>query len=929
VTWLSSSGRFGNFTGQWAPTLTSHDPNPPITLESPPLAADEGMPTNSAMSGDVCVEGYAQTVEYYATDDIQGVQCNPLHDFELPPDESVLNTSIPDYIPDEMFEPGEFWFQTGPPTSADDETGQTRGQTCLPDYLEPDAEIDPSDADWQNPTTLNDAVCTFPMYKAQARTETVSGTTHTATLPSYAAGDGVLLLVATSDVEVLTPPSGWGVVFQRSSTDLTTNLTIAAYWRVMGGTEGATVDVTSATAATLTFQAFSFTQVDPYTGPDSATNVTTGANDNPPSLTHDWPDQKTMWVMLDFGPDNTHTITNVPLVYRNWGLFGFPTGGANQYVMAGLRQLEAATDDPNAFTGAITSSATATIAIRGYCADDLNSDPAGQSVPAELEPEAEVDCYGWQSQGPCDDPSSVVVDDLLTVTSIPDWLEPEAEPNPEDIGSGGWSQGATDDGTICYFPVIESTATFEAVTGAATHSVTMPSGVVAGDKLIMFVWVGTSTLTPPSGWTRISTSATGEAQVFVKTADGTEGATENVTIGVSEDLAAITYRISTPYVGNDWYAIAQENVNDALNPPLTHGFADRQVVWIVAKLLSNNQKTDPPTGFTGIITADSGSVGNPPWGATAHKYDVATSITPDDWNSAKCETAFTVAVRGVCVGEDFTPGSQWTAVTEPPEDVFEEAPEWVKTPQQDFAGDDDPAPHYFPDDLEPEAEVDAFGWQQSVTVEDFPLDPEIPLTSVPTDLEPEAEVDSEGWHSSPLHDFPDNADINTRSVPDDLEPEAEVGTEGWQSEPLHDTPSTADVTGTSVPDTVLSDDLVDCDGWAFRLPDMEAAAPVAQPDPGVSVGTLPGVRPRRKWWVENISAEEKKRKKIHGTRWPDLPDVDVPRRWEPRVVTDKTVRPRLDAAQRDWKNKIRKARRADDEIIMAIIAVLLAEDRDD
>jgi hypothetical protein len=41
------------------------------------------------------------------------------------------------------------------------------------------------------------------------------------------------------------------------------------------------------------------------------------------------------------------------------------------------------------------------------------------------------------------------------------------------------------------------------------------------------------------------------------------------------------------------------------------------------------------------------------------------------------------------------------------------------------------------------------------------------------------------------------------------------------------------------------------------------------------------------------------------------------------------VRPRLDAAQRDWKTKIRKSRQRDDEIIMAIIAVLMAEDADE
>jgi hypothetical protein len=37
---LRTSGGYVNFTGQWAPTLTSHDPNPPITLETAAAAGN-------------------------------------------------------------------------------------------------------------------------------------------------------------------------------------------------------------------------------------------------------------------------------------------------------------------------------------------------------------------------------------------------------------------------------------------------------------------------------------------------------------------------------------------------------------------------------------------------------------------------------------------------------------------------------------------------------------------------------------------------------------------------------------------------------------------------------------------------------------------------------------------------------------------------
>lgn len=917
------------------------------------------------MSLDVCVEGLAQRVEYYATDEIQGTQCAPLAD--APPEATIVKTSVPEYLVDEMFEPGVFWFQTGPPTSLDDETGQTRGQTCLPDYLEPDAQLEPSDVDWQNPTTLNDAVCTFPMYKAQARTAPASGTTHTATLPDYVAGDGVLILLATSAVEELTPPSGWGVVFQQSTTALTTNLTIAAYWRVMDGTEGATVDVTSATTATLTFQAFSFTQVDPYTGPDSATNITSGANDNPPSLTHDWPDQKTMWVMLDFGPDNTHTITNVPLVYRAWGLFGFPTGGANQYVMAGLRQLEAATEDPNAFTGAITSSATATIAIRGLCYDGLNDDPAGCSVPSELEPETQVDCYGWQSQGPGDDPNIIVDDPDTGRTSVPDWLEPQAEPSPDDVTFGWqrqslleedyqpgeawtavtepqenvfdystdwWIQAATidepaldvaDETTIStYWPdylepeaeplqdgwqkfdipdaercvapfIVESVQTADGGSSTVSHTVNLPTSPRPGSLLIVVLggeYCGVSP-TYPAGWTEIDYGATsswvGAIYAAYRLADGTEPTSITVTTAVSGILQATSFEIdnwdsaSAPASANGTSTGASPGTE-----PLTSGFGLDPTLWINALgFVDLDTVSSYPTGFD-YYQSDQKGTSNRSLAIAARQQTIATqpanafAMTGDTGESYNLH----FAIKGACLEEK----------------VYSSIPDWLE-----------------PEDTYPDTWV---SWPR----EDQGVDFEAVDTSIPADLEPEAQVDTEGWRCAPLQDLPTNPEIVGRSVPDNMEPEPEVDAYGWRSAPLHDTPSTDDITGASVPETVLPGDQVGCDGWAFRLPDMEAAPVAAQPEPP-STGTLPGHAGRKRWWLEGVSQEEAKRRK-RSDRWPDLKEPQTAPPWKPKVVTNKTKRPRLSAIDRDWKEKLRKSRKTDDMLIATIIAMMMAEDND-
>lgn len=616
-------------------------------LEDTASAPADDTPGNACMSLDVCVEGYAQTSEYYGTDEIQGEQRAPLEDFVAPPEESILCTSIPDYLVDEMFEPGEFWFQTGPPTSLDDETGETRGQTSVPDYLDLDDELDPSDVDWQLSTTLRDAV----------------------------------------------------------------------------------------------------------------------------------------------------------------------------------------------------------------------EDTAGRSVPDDMALEDEPLQDGWQQ---CVTMEDIPPDAEITLTSVPSDLEPEA-----DVDSDGWQHGASDDGVVCYFPAIVSVTPGSDLSTGTTHVVSLPT-VNIGDLAVVVLATNGNTHTATAGWTEVLDNES--VVVYSRVIDGTEGGQMTVTSSASTESVWYVYQIAAGSFDPVTPIAAATSLNSATQDPpnLAFGWTDKTLVLAA---IAGDTASSPITFTSGPSNLTTGFVGQETGGialpdcylAVAWGFVDGSSLDPNTFSFTAQSSNYdiaTIAIRGYCP-----------------------------------VVSDEPAGHEFP-----------------------------------ADLEPEAEVDSNGWFGEPLHDAPAVEDISGTSVPTDFTPEEdEAGylDTGWQSEPLHDTPSSDDITDTSVPVELLPEDQVDADGWAFRLPDMDAAPVVEVRDPGVSVGTLPGVRPRRKWWVENISAEEKKRKKIHGTRWPDLPDVDVPKKFNPRVVTDKMVRPRLDAAHRDWKNRIRKARQRDDEIIMAIIAVLLAEGKDD
>jgi len=65
-------------------------------------------------------------------------------------------------------------------------------------------------------------------------------------------------------------------------------------------------------------------------------------------------------------------------------------------------------------------------------------------------------------------------------------------------------------------------------TGTTTHLVTMPSGVVSGDLLLVLLGIGSTNITTPTGWTAMTTSPdTTRYYAFYKVSNGTEGSSVN------------------------------------------------------------------------------------------------------------------------------------------------------------------------------------------------------------------------------------------------------------------------------------------------------------------------------------------------------------------------------------------------------------------
>lgn len=807
------------------------------------------------MSLDVCVEGYAQTVEYYGTDEIQGVQCAPLED--SPPEATIVNTSVPDYLVDEMFEPGVFWFQTGPPTSLDDETGQTRGDTWLPEYLDPDDQLDPSDVDWQNPTTQLDATCASPYIGAVATSQSVSQTTHVFTLPTANVGDAYLALISSAQEvgAAMAFPSGWQVALNILTTVNSPNDNNGVVlYRIVDGTEGASITVTTALTETLGAIIYRISNADPGSGV-VATGYPTQFADAP-SIDSPWGTSPALYVTAQFvaGVDAPTTFpANMPA--------GRVT--ANGRLAAAAAQSSAGSFNPGAFSNPATDSWVATVVVKGYCLDSLNAEPAYTSIPVELEPEAEVDCFGTQSQGPNDDPN-IVFDDPDTGKGYqPDWLEPQAEPNPDDVTFGWQRQSFIEDE---HGPAGWWTAVTEAPENVFDYSTDW--------------WIQTPTFTDDpldvDDETTISTYQPDwlepEAELDANDLDWSAEPKRDVEICVYPDAESLKFSghllgSSAPLdypagmsVGEMLIAVIfTENVGSPFTWPSgwvevsdePNGAGDVGVAYRIVTGTEGSSfnvtlsAVTPAVGFVARVPGADTSTApeasslsttpNPPsltasWGADKTLFlavygQVSPTVfpTPPDANRTAREVAFNpnpfgsqllLSVIGHQVNSntyDFatftdigTPGSDVSQVIairgyclfDPP--VSMEAPDYLNDPAED-----EPTPE---------------GWVQ------WPYDNEpgqsfdIVNTCVPDTMVPEDEVDSEGWRCAPLQDTPTEDGINRVEVQPFLSVDNdEESYAGFQASPLHDFPDNADINSRAVPDDLEPEAGVDTNGW-FSAP---------------------------------------------------------------------------------------------------------------
>ena len=190
----------------------------------------------------------------------------------------------------------------------------------------------------------------FPVVKATNTSQTdANSTTHAVSLPAgIVSGD--LLLIGISSVSTWTTPSGWTLLYSINNTHRHN-----VWYRQADGGEGASVTVTGGSSVLASH--FSYRISGAQASPEAATASTW----DPPNLAPSWGSKKTLW--LATAGQRGGSVTGTPTNYTNQVTSYQAVDDIRLVAMH--RELDAASEDPSAYTLSVAASeVAATIAIQ-------------------------------------------------------------------------------------------------------------------------------------------------------------------------------------------------------------------------------------------------------------------------------------------------------------------------------------------------------------------------------------------------------------------------------------------------------------------------------------------------------------------------------------------------------------------------------------
>jgi hypothetical protein len=202
------------------------------------------------------------------------------------------------------------------------------------------------------------------------------------------------------------------------------------------------------------------------------------------------------------------------------------------------------------------------------------------------------------------------------------------------------------------FPIIENTGSYINA-GATSHTITLPTGIVAGELLVCIVGLdGDPVSTPPSGWSSgpcISSlfSTSPSCAIFYKTAAGSDS---NPVLGLdsSEAAAAISLRIS----GTSGLVFGGITIGGGTQMPLlpiTFEVTDDYLIMAVNfnDNSDNTEVTAYPTNYSSNnIFVEESSAGGVGVGFATRNLN-ATSDDPDFFTYDVSETMLTLMMAAL------------------------------------------------------------------------------------------------------------------------------------------------------------------------------------------------------------------------------------------------------------------------------------------
>lgn len=160
------------------------------------------------------------------------------------------------------------------------------------------------------------------------------------------------------------------------------------------------------------------------------------------------------------------------------------------------------------------------------------------------------------------------------------------------------------------FPVVEASAIDGDTVHRTSHYVNLPSGIVSGELLLMFLTIdgsSSSVNSLPAGWTVTSsgliTGASATYAVCQKAATGSEGGTVIVGVTPSESFSSVVIRVSNADSAIQYSSLNSATGTNVTYPALTDGGGGPDNLWIAVTYITNagSNLATGPAGYTDPI----------------------------------------------------------------------------------------------------------------------------------------------------------------------------------------------------------------------------------------------------------------------------------------------------------------------------------------